>query len=220
MKYTNEEREIHAAFMKAILQEIAKKNYPTCLKGGTALFLCHGLERFSEDIDLNSEKKFNLETTIKIAAQKSGINILSINIPKDTNTTKRYKISYNDGRLSNERTLKLETSFRDKINPEDVAIFNGIKAYKVQPMISMKLNAIKSRTKARDFHDIIFLAKNYTSDFSKSQQKAFVELLDNIDKVLSFEEDYSEDYILKDQFNSDIEELEKLLDSIKSISKE
>ncbi len=75
MKYTKEDRDTHRNFMKRILQEINRRELPTYLKGGTALLLCHGLDRFSEDIDLNSEKKFNLESIIKQSAKKSNISI-------------------------------------------------------------------------------------------------------------------------------------------------
>ncbi len=74
-------------------------------KGCTALLLCYELDRFSEDIDLDLEKSFNLETAIKDASRKIGIVIDSINIPKDTETTKRYKIHYNG-----DIYLKIETS--------------------------------------------------------------------------------------------------------------
>jgi len=50
MKYTKEDRDTHRDFMKQILQEINRRKLPTYLKGGTALFLCHGLDKFSEDI--------------------------------------------------------------------------------------------------------------------------------------------------------------------------
>lgn len=109
MLYSEDEKELHVTLMKSILEEISNKKLPTYLKGGTALLLCYGLDRFSEDIDLNSEINFNLENVIKIASQKVKIEISEIKILKDTNTTKRYKVFYNN------RTLKIETSFRDKI---------------------------------------------------------------------------------------------------------
>ena len=65
MKYTQKDRDTHKNFMKQILLEINRRELPSYLKGGTSLLLCHGLDRFSEDIDLNSEKKFNLESIIK-----------------------------------------------------------------------------------------------------------------------------------------------------------
>lgn len=92
MLYSEDEKELHVTLMKSILEEISNKKLPTYLKGGTALLLCYGLDRFSEDIDLNSEITFNLENVIKIASQKVKIEISEIKILKDTNTTKRYKV--------------------------------------------------------------------------------------------------------------------------------
>lgn len=216
MKYTDEEREIHTQFMKQILLNIASKNYPTYLKGGTALYLCHGLDRFSEDIDLNSEKKFNLETTIKEAALKANIHIADINIPKNTDTTKRYKVKYFTDAHKNEKTLKIETSYRDKIKDSEIGSFNGINAYNVESMVKMKLSAIKNRTKARDLYDIIFLADRYSDCFSAENMIAFIDLASNIDKLASYEDDYLEDYILKDKFDENILDLEVFSSSFKN----
>lgn len=207
MDYSDNQKELHILFMREILLIINLKNYPTYLKGGTALLLCYELDRFSEDIDLDSEKSFNLETAIKEASQKLGIVIDNINIPKDTETTKRYKIHYNG-----DMYLKIETSFRNKINDSDVSVINGIKVYNPEIILGMKFSAIygeRARTKARDFHDIIFLAKNYASLFSEEQIDSFMNLSKDIDKMLSFEDDYREDSILRGQFENDVDELEK-----------
>lgn len=48
MRYTKDEETLHKKLMESILQEIAKRDLPTFLKGGTALLLCLGLDRFSE----------------------------------------------------------------------------------------------------------------------------------------------------------------------------
>ncbi len=199
MKYTKEDRDTHSDFMKRILQEINRRELPSYLKGGTALLLCHGLDRFSEDIDLNSEKKFNLESIIKQSAQKSNITIKAIKTAKDSDTTHRYKVIYNEN-----KTLKIETSFRSKIEENQIAIYNGIRAYRVEAMIDMKLNAVNGRDKARDFHDIIFLADRYLALFSDEQKKKFLELSNDIDKIFSFEKAYDEDYLLKDYFERDL----------------
>jgi predicted nucleotidyltransferase component of viral defense system len=37
------------------------------LKGGTSLNLAYGLDRFSEDLDYNSNKKLNIESIFKDA---------------------------------------------------------------------------------------------------------------------------------------------------------
>lgn len=213
MDYNDNQKELHVLFMKEILLLINLKKYPTYLKGGTALLLCYGLDRFSEDIDLNSEKSFNLENTIKEASRKLDIVVDSITVPKDTVTTKRYKIHYNS-----DMYLKIETSFRNKINEDHVSVENGIKVYKPEAILEMKLSAIygeRARTKARDFHDIVFLAKNYASLFSEEQIDSYLRLSKDIDRILSFEDDYSEDSILRCQFENDVDELEKQAEKIK-----
>ena len=218
MDYNDNQKELHVLFMREILLSINLKNYPTYLKGGTALLLCYELDRFSEDIDLDSEKSFNLETTIKEASRKLGVVIDSINIPKDTETTKRYKIHYNG-----DMYLKIETSFRNKINDNDVSIINGIKVYNPEIIIGMKLSAIygeRARTKARDFHDIIFLAKNYASLFSKEQTDSFMRLSKDIDKMLLFEDDYDEDSILRGQFENDVDEIEDQAQKLKHLKEQ
>lgn len=225
MDYDDNQKELHVLFMKEILLSINLKNYPTYLKGGTALLLCYELDRFSEDIDLDSEKSFNLETTIKEASQKLGIVIDRINIPKDTETTKRYKIHYNKDMYPNkDMYLKIETSFRNKINNNDVSVINGIKVYNPEIILGMKFSAIDGdshgrggRIKARDLHDIIFLAKNYASLFSKEQINRFLSLSEDIDKILSFEDDYNEDSILGGQFEKDVDELEKQAEKLKHL---
>jgi predicted nucleotidyltransferase component of viral defense system len=209
MKYTQRDREIHQNFMENILKEINKRELPTYLKGGTALLLCHGLDRFSEDIDLNSEKKFNLESIIKLSAQKSGVEIKAIKTAKDSNTTHRYKVIYDDN-----KTLKIETSFRNKINESEVSIYNGIRAYRVEALIDMKLTAVYGRDKARDFHDIVFLADKYLSLFSDEQKKQFLELGNDIEKIFSFEKAYDEDYLLRDDFESDLILFEGILEGL------
>ena len=58
---TAAERE-HIAIMTAVASDLA--SLPLALKGGTALLLCYGLDRFSEDIDLDGRKKLNLRSRL------------------------------------------------------------------------------------------------------------------------------------------------------------
>lgn len=60
------------------------------LKSGTALLLYHGLDRFSEDIDLDASK-VNIENLLSIYCNN---NKYKIRITKSTNTVKRYMIDY------------------------------------------------------------------------------------------------------------------------------
>ena len=77
--------------MKKILNEI---DDTYILKGGTALFLYYGLDRFAEDIDLDSKtNNLNVLRNLKKIVQEEN---WKINIKKDTETTFRIMIDYND----------------------------------------------------------------------------------------------------------------------------
>lgn len=59
--------ETHIVVMKAIAMAVA--DTPMVLKGGTALLLVYGLDRFSEDLDFDSNKAINLENRIQQAGR-------------------------------------------------------------------------------------------------------------------------------------------------------
>ncbi|EFX92496.1 hypothetical protein HMPREF0027_0445 [Actinobacillus ureae ATCC 25976] len=56
----------HEKLMVNILKNLS--DTPLVLKGGTALYLGYGLNRFSEDLDFDSGKKLNLLNKIKASA--------------------------------------------------------------------------------------------------------------------------------------------------------
>ncbi|GAA9171890.1 hypothetical protein BTM356_08870 [Helicobacter pylori] len=55
----------HEKLMRAIVKNLA--DTPMVLKGGTALYLGYGLNRFSEDLDFDCHKKINLLGRVKSA---------------------------------------------------------------------------------------------------------------------------------------------------------
>ncbi|WP_245395003.1 nucleotidyl transferase AbiEii/AbiGii toxin family protein, partial [methanotrophic endosymbiont of Bathymodiolus puteoserpentis (Logatchev)] len=75
-----EDQKTHVKFMS----EIAKSTLdtPTVLKGGTALLLAYDLDRFSEDLDFDSTKAFNLEKRINDSAKKSNVKVNKILLKK------------------------------------------------------------------------------------------------------------------------------------------
>ena len=72
--------ETHIIVMKAIAMAVA--DTPMVLKGGTALLLIYGLDRFSEDLDFDSGKAINLENRIQQAASKH-VRVKKIDVLKD-----------------------------------------------------------------------------------------------------------------------------------------
>jgi predicted nucleotidyltransferase component of viral defense system len=103
-----EDQKTHVKFMS----EIAKSTLdtPTVLKGGTALLLAYDLDRFSEDLDFDSTKAFNLEKRVNDSAKKSNVKVNKIFLKKDTSTTKRYVVNYTSEQ--GKRRLKIETIFQ------------------------------------------------------------------------------------------------------------
>lgn len=98
----------HGQVIKEALEYINSKSDDFILKGGTALKQCYGLDRFSEDIDLDSQNK-NIEKYIKDFCEKHNYKY---NVKKDTDTVKRYMINYGN----DSRPLKVEISYRKKRN--------------------------------------------------------------------------------------------------------
>lgn len=82
---------LHERLMRSILQGIG--DTPLVLKGGTALMLAYGLDRFSEDLDFDAPHKLNLECRIRRSVPM-GIKLESIDLLKDSNTVTRYRVRY------------------------------------------------------------------------------------------------------------------------------
>ena len=157
---TAAERE-HIAIMQAVASDLA--SLPLALKGGTALLLCYGLDRFSEDIDLDGRKKLNLQS--RLGAVLSNVTTEhDIRIVKDTDTVQRIKIRYKTPVATG--NLKIEVSYRTGFDEVDLAEINGIKTYKIPRLIEQKLRALEGRTTARDLYDVAFLAERYSASFS------------------------------------------------------
>ncbi|TXH56088.1 MAG: nucleotidyl transferase AbiEii/AbiGii toxin family protein [Bacteroidia bacterium] len=160
INFTPQEK-AHIEIMQAVVKDFS--DLPIVLKGGTALLLCYGLDRFSEDLDFDANKKLNLSSRIqKVLSRKTQDH--TINIAKNTDTVQRLKIHYIHEKVS--RLLKVEVSFRDTIQDNEIVEIKGIKTYKVSRLIEQKINALLNRTKARDLYDVNFLIKNFSSHFS------------------------------------------------------
>lgn len=194
----------------AIMQSVAKSfnDLPIVLKGGTALLLCYGLDRFSEDLDFDANKKLNIINRVsEILSRHTEKH--TIKISKDTDTVQRLKIHYSKNGL--ERFLKIETSFRDPFQNEDTAIIDGIKTYQIKNLIDQKVNAMIGRTKARDLYDVDFLLRTYRESFAESTIKKLSEAVADINELEGrFYPAFKDDYILNES------ELDKLIIRITS----
>ena len=169
MNLTDAQQAEHQEVMTELCHSFNRKGMPMVLKGGTALKLCYGLDRFSEDLGFDCAKSLNLESSIQavfvqLGKTKQHLRNPDISVTKDTQTVKRYRIIYAD-----DINLKLETSLRGTPNDEDLMELNGILTYKIEKLIQKKLRALNSRTAARDLHDVIYLYNNFYGSFGKNE---------------------------------------------------
>lgn len=116
----------HEKLMVNILKNLS--DTPLVLKGGTALYLCYGLNRFSEDLDFDSSKKLNLLNKIKASAPH-GIVIDKINVKKDTDTdtVSHYIVNYHIRDTGVKDALKMEISYRTPASDEQITVKDDIR---------------------------------------------------------------------------------------------
>lgn len=149
----------HKIVIDEVLQCINQHTDNYILKGETALMECYGLDRFSEDIDLDGTNHEKIGQILHEYAQKKGY---SIRIAKDTDTVQRYFIDYGGKTDAGPKPLKIEISFRKKeIADREKRLINGINVYSIDSMAIMKANAYASRDKIRDLYDVTFIVNNY-----------------------------------------------------------
>ena len=137
------------------MNKITDKYY---LKGGTSLMECYELNRFSEDIDLDSVDKNSIFKIVSNFCEKYNY---SYRLAKDTDFVKRFMINYGGKDEYGDKPLKIEISYRKKeINKDDVTKVNGINVYNINNLALMKANAYTSRDKIRDLFDVVFIVNH------------------------------------------------------------
>lgn len=198
-------QKIHIALMYKIVKEIS--NIPLILKGGTGLLLGYGLNRFSEDLDFDSAKKFNLESKLK-NIKLSNYKILDINHKKDNSTTSdKYFIVYEYNKDNDNLTenLKIDISYRAIYNDIKYNIINGIKIQDLKSIFTTKIgigldgeNVNKIRYKFRDLFDINFIVNNYPNIITNDNLIRIYNCINNPEKIIS---DFNLDFKKDKHFN-------------------
>lgn len=180
-------RDLHGKVIKEFLSYINEQTESFILKGGTALAQCYNLNRFSEDIDLDSQK----ENIIHHIQAFCKLNHYDYRIAKDTVTVKRAFINYGN----TEKPLKVEVSYRNKQLPqEEIKKINGIMVYSINKLAQMKSNAYNARDKIRDLFDLAFIINNYHSELSPATLSFVADALqykglEQVDYVLATQHD-------------------------------
>ena len=153
------------------------------LKGGTALYLFHGLDRFSEDLDFSyigkREEFADLDSLLQPVMHDFGLSYRiskskgNVVIRDEKGITGIRSEFFVEGPLfgktGRRHKIKLDISTRNDLlmEPEQATLVSkysdigAIILYKmpVQEMLAEKLCAIAERSKARDLYDVYFLLK-------------------------------------------------------------
>ena len=196
-----EDKKKHFEVICNFLEYLNRNSNDYFLKGGTSLMLCYGLDRFSEDIDLDSTNKSISGIVNKFCA----INGFEYRVAKDTDTVKRFLIHYGTN-----KPLKIEISYRQKsIDKNRVCLKNGVYVYKINEIFGMKMNAYNSRDKIRDLYDVVFIVNHYYDQLSEERLEMFKDVLsykglEQFDYLINTQQD---ELIDKDKLGNDFLEM-------------
>lgn len=192
-------RHVLHAFLKSLGKD------PLVLKGGAALVFMYNAPRNTNDLDFDAERKITkLNLRIKNAIVPE-VTILAVDILKDTPTVSRFRVRYSS--QFGEESLKIEVSFRDRIDPQDIHNIDGIRVASISRILDQKLRAAYDgehpRTKARDLYDIDFIVNNYKDSISEDLAKRLSGFAANPDLLRS---QYAEAF-REEAINADIDEI-------------
>lgn len=161
-----------------ILQYLSQSSLSNKLifKGGTALRLCYGSPRFSQDLDFNQQDRTTKEEIEKILFQ------VTKNYPEifiDEIIDKRYTLfsllGVKSKHLKQKISIKLEISKKKyDLKKEDYALKTAnsplspfspiLQVYSLERILYEKKLAIKTRNKPRDYFDLWFVAQKLDKD--------------------------------------------------------
>lgn len=140
-------KDLHLSVIDHFLVSLNLQTNRYILKGGTAL-LYHGLDRFSEDIDLDGSNSNQLKSFISRYAKSMGY---SYNVKKDTPTVYKVMLNYGIG------LLKIELSLRGVDYQRVTTSVSGIRLYTKSKILELKLFTLNGRYKLRDLYDVAYL---------------------------------------------------------------
>lgn len=145
---------------KIFLDEVKKDSYLTAtfyLTGGTALSACYLNHRLSEDVDLFSEKPFDeLELVTSVKKIVSNLKLKS----ELTKIHGRFRYDFN---FSNNSLLKVDFVHYDFEHIERTNSIDKLVIDSIGDIAVNKLLSISQRIASKDFVDLYFLLKKYTT---------------------------------------------------------
>jgi predicted nucleotidyltransferase component of viral defense system len=158
----------HRQVMVNFLNFLYNRTDRFIFKGGSALAICYGLDRFSEDLDFDTTNaKLNSHVI-----QFCKYNHYSFRETKNTHYGQRFFINYGN----NSHPLKVETSTRKKNIPNNlITVINNYTIYDLDNIAFGKLNAYQQRDKLRDLYDVVYIVNNYFDKLSLNIQYYFID---------------------------------------------
>lgn len=172
--------------------------------GGTNLRLVKGIDRFSEDLDfdcpdLSKEEFLEMTDSVFVFLKKNGYRVEAKDRESDKLKAFRRSIYFPELLFELGLTGYREERFLIKIESQDQHINYPIKVVNVKgcgfffplPMpsdevlCSMKISAMLSRNKGRDFYDVMFLLSLTQPDYTYLSQKCNISNLSELKKAVS-----------------------------------
>lgn len=166
-------KKAHQDVMLKFLKYLNQRTNGFILKGGTSLHLCYGLDRFSEDLDFDTERN-KIDSIVKSFC---AVYKFHCNEKKNSSYGQRFMIDYG----VNRQLLKIESSilrYRNaKLNNDEIVLIQGIRTYDITSIAQRKLHAFMDRDKIRDMYDVAFIIIKYWERLTKDVQSLFYESL-------------------------------------------
>lgn len=165
----NPDQALHERIMREIALEM--QDTPLVLKGGTALALLYGLDRHSVDLDFDCglAKRVSIKSQVRRGLREVDVSMSAFRRGRPMWKGRRFHVHYINPADNADRLLKVELSFRNVPQADDIEVVDGIRTYKTPALFDQKMNAADDRTKARDLYDLGFLAESYGDSFSTEQ---------------------------------------------------
>jgi len=187
------------------LEWLARSRYSSKMVfiGGTNLRLIHGIDRFSEDLDFDckglTEDEFRAMTDeLVIYLQQQGLNAELRNKENSRLMAFRSNVVFPELLFDLQLTGHREERFLMKIEAQDQGVDyvremaivrrNGfsfpVPVPPVSVLLSMKICALLSRQKGRDFYDTMFLMDRTAPDYDFLKQKSGIANKEQLDRAL------------------------------------
>ncbi len=184
-----------------ILEYLSNKSYVEKLSfiGGTNLRLIKGIDRFSEDLDfdckdLSKEEFYEITNDVVVYLKRNGYRVEI----RDKNDNKLKAFRRNiyfpeflfDLGLSGHREerflIKIDSQDQQIEYPREIRNIKGCGLFFPFPvppdevLTAMKVSAMLSRQKGRDFYDTIFLLSQSVPDFDFLNEKSGIKNMDEL----------------------------------------